>query len=316
MARRRHSSSAAGAAGVDAMSAAERPRRIGALAATLIGALLTVALGAQQPPTFSARREVVRVDVLVTDHGRPVPGLRAGDFDVFDSGVRQTITDVGVQDLPLNVLLVLDASASMSGPRLAHLRDAARAVLATMRAGDKTAVLTFDDAMTVVQPLTADAASAGEAVTRIGASQRLHGGGTALRDTVFAALTLTTAEPTRSLVLVFTDGVDTSSWLTTERLIAAARRSNAVVHAVSAAGLEQDDVVRQLADITGGGVVEVGKTDALRPTFLAILDEFRQRYVVSFSPEGVAPTGWHPLAVRIKGRSVSVRARPGYMRGP
>jgi hypothetical protein len=101
-----------------------------------------------------------------------------------------------------------------------------------------------------------------------------------------------------------------------ERLLATARRSNAVVYAVSAAGLDEDVGLRRLADTTGGGVVKIGKTDALRSTFLTIMDEFRQRYVVSFSPDGVPPSGWHPLTVRVKGRSVTVRARPGYTRGP
>ena len=292
-----------------------RSGRILTLAAAAIGATLTAVVAAQQP-TFSTRREVVRVDALVTDRNRPVRGLRAGDFAVLDSGVPQTVTDVGFQELPLNVMLALDASVSMSGDRLDHLRDAARAVLDTMRSGDKAAVLTFDDAITALQPLTANVVLARESVNRIGASQRLSGGGTALRDAIFTALAMSSAESTRSLLLVFTDGLDTSSWLTTERLLATARRSNAVVYAVSAAGLDEDDVLRRLAEITGGGVVEIGKTDALRATFLTIIDEFRQRYVVSFSPEGVPAGGWHPLTVRIKGRSVTVRARPGYARGP
>jgi hypothetical protein len=47
--------------------------------------------------------------------------------------------------------------------------------------------------------------------------------------------------------------------------------------------------------------------------FLGILDEFRQRYLVSYSPRGVAGDGWHQLEVRIKGRrGVAVKARAGY----
>jgi VWFA-related protein len=298
------------------MTAAFRPRAkwLPALGILAIATALSAAIAAQQA-TFSARREVVRVDALVTDRNRPVLGLRAADFDVFDSGVRQTVDGVGFQELPLNVLLALDASASVSGQRLGHLRDAARAVLGTLRPEDKTAVLTFDDAIVLLQPLTANVGLASAAVNRIGSSGTLTGGGTAMLDAIFAGLTLTAAESTRSLLLVFTDGVDTSSWLTAERLLAAARRSNAVVYVVSAAGFE-DDLLQRLADATGGGTVEIAKTDALRSTFLTILDEFRQRYVISFSPEGVPASGWHPVTVRIKGRSVTVRARAGYTRGP
>ena len=47
---------------------------------------------------------------------------------------------------------------------------------------------------------------------------------------------------------------------------------------------------------------------------MRILDEFRQRYLVSFSPAGVPADGWHALTVRVKGRTVDVRARTGYRR--
>ena len=220
------------------MSATRRPRsaRIRMVAMGAIAAMVAAVAAAQQP-TFSAHREVVRVDVLVTDRNRPVRGLRAADFEVRDSGVRQVVDSVGFEELPLNVILALDTSVSMSGERLEHLRDAARAVLETMRPGDKAAVLTFDNAVTLLQPLTATVALARESVGRIGPNPRLSGGGTAMIDAIFAALTLTAAEPTRSLLLVFTDGIDTSSWLTAERLLAAARRSNAIVYAVSAAAL-------------------------------------------------------------------------------
>ena len=49
--------------------------------------------------------------------------------------------------------------------------------------------------------------------------------------------------------------------------------------------------------------------------FLQVLEEFRQRYVVSYSPSGVSREGWHQLVVRVKGRSATVRARPGYLAG-
>jgi hypothetical protein len=49
--------------------------------------------------------------------------------------------------------------------------------------------------------------------------------------------------------------------------------------------------------------------------FLKILDEFRQRYLISYSPTGVAPDGWHRLDVRVKGRRLTVKSRTGYQAG-
>jgi len=47
-------------------------------------------------------------------------------------------------------------------------------------------------------------------------------------------------------------------------------------------------------------------------TLLAIVKEFRERYVVSYTPTGVAAGGWHAIDVRVKGRNLTVRARRGY----
>jgi len=50
----------------------------------------------------------------------------------------------------------------------------------------------------------------------------------------------------------------------------------------------------------------------LPATLLAIVKEFRERYVVSYTPTGVAAGGWHAIDVRVKGRNLTVRARRGY----
>ena len=67
--------------------------------------------------------------------------------------------------------------------------------------------------------------------------------------------------------------------------------------------------------MTGGSVLEIESTRDLSQTFLRILEEFRQRYLLSFSPRGVSSTGWHRLEVRVKGRRGTVNARAGYQAG-
>src|SRR5438045_2994964 len=87
-------------------------------------ALLGAAAAAQQSPAFSSKIEVVRVDALVTDNGKPVLGLGPADFEVVDNGVPQTVDLVSFDEIPLNVILALDMSDSVSGDRLAQLRGA------------------------------------------------------------------------------------------------------------------------------------------------------------------------------------------------
>jgi hypothetical protein len=81
------------------------------------------------------------------------------------------------------------------------------------------------------------------------------------------------------------------------------------------AGRHADALMTDLSDTTGGKLFKVESTKNLSAVFLSVLDEFRNRYVVSYSPRGVSPDGWHQLTVRVKGGRATVKARPGYLAG-
>lgn len=279
--------------------------------AALVCALAAIVPAAQsQLPTFSSRVEAVRVDVLVTDGGKPVGGLRAADFEVFDNGVRQTVDFVSAEQLPLNVVFTFDLSGSIVGERLANLREASHAVLDGLKAEDQAALVTFDNAVLVGPGLTRDVRMVKAAIDRAEPT-----GNTSLVDASFAGLMLAEADVGRGLVIVFSDGVDTASWLGPKAVLDVAKRSDAVVYAVSAGLNSRAEFLGDLTGQTGGRLFTIESTRNLSAVFLEVLDEFRQRYLLSFSPAGVSPGGWHPLTVRVKGRNATVRARPGYLAG-
>jgi len=288
-------------------------RRVLAVAATLALALIAGdearPAAAPQAPTFTSAVETVRVDALVTAGGKPVRGLQASDFELFDNGVRQTV-NVAAFEQPLNVILALDMSGSVAGPRLADLQRACRIVLDGLRDGDRAALVTFSHLVVLAADLTADVARVGSVVDLLTGR-----GDTALVDGAYAALILGEQDAGRSLLMVFSDGLDTSSWLTPDVVVSIARRSDVVVYAVSTGGATPP-FLRDLAETTGGRSFDVSSSKALSDTFVAILDEFRGRYVLGFTPQGTGRgDGWHRLQVRVKGRSVSVKARPGYDAG-
>jgi VWFA-related protein len=269
-----------------------------------------VAAQATQAPTFSSKLEVVRVDALVTDGGRVVHGLGPSDFEVRDNGVLQQVDLASFEALPLDVVLALDASDSVTGERLTHLRTAGRGVLDALKPGDRAGLLTFSHMIGFREPLTGEATRIRRALDALAPQ-----GETSLIDAAQAALLM--AQPsgsTRTLVIIFSDGHDTSSWLTAERVVDRARRSDATIYGAATRGTRRPEFLRELASVTGGSVFELESTRDLGATFVRILDEFRQRYVISFSPRGVARDGFHRLQVRVKGRRVDVKARQGYFR--
>jgi len=269
-----------------------------------------VVTGSAQQPTFSSRVDAVRVDVLVKDRGQIVRGLRPQDFEVRDEGVLQEVDLVRLEQIPLNVILGLDVSESVAGERLEHLLGAGNTLLARLAGDDRAALLTFSHAVRLRQELTRDITRVRQALEDV-----IPAGQTSLVDGTSAAIALSGSDVGRSLLILFSDGVDTSSFLSPDVVLQSARRADVVAYGVAMRSRISPMFLKELGSLTGGSVIEIESTKDLSQTFLGILDEFRQRYLLSYSPRGVPTTGWHRLDVRVKGRRATISARAGYQAG-
>jgi VWFA-related protein len=268
---------------------------------------------------FRARVDLVRLDVLATAGGHPLVGLGEQDFEVFDNGVPQRVK-VAAAGGDITLALVLDTSGSVEGEPLEHLVVASQSLVAALGPSDSASLVTFSSRLSL------QASSVRDPDTVRGALLNAHGAGrTALWDALFAGLSLVAGRPERSLVLLFTDGIDNSSWLTRDQVVESLSRTETVVYAVQSrmrdrvteAGRDREKkawgdlsaVVRQ----SGGEVLEAESSASLPARFGAILEEFRSRYLVTYEPTGVRrDDGWHRVEVRVKGRRAKVMARPGY----
>ena len=229
---------------------------------------------------------------------------------MFDDGVRQAVDLVVFDEFPLNVTLALDVSHSVSGERLDHLRSAGHALLDALRPEDQAALLTFSHRVTLREGQTADIGRVRAALDQI---QPL--GDTALVDGIYSALLQASPGFGRNLLLVFSDGLDTSSWLRPDDVLESAQHASVVVYGVSVRGAGKSPFLSDLSERTGGTNLEVESTNDLSRTFVSILNEFRERYLLSYSPRGVSRTGWHRLEVRLTGRRATVKSRAGYVAG-
>lgn len=273
----------------------------GAMTVVLAG-LPAVALA----QTFKSRVDTVRLDALVLDGNQPVIGLTAEDFEVRDDGAVQNVTLLAGGSLPLDVILALDMSGSLAAGRVDALRAAADSLLGALHAQDRAAITTFSDAIHRLQPLTHDVGALRRAL-----QHAVPSGGTRLSDALFASIGMVTPGDRRSLLIVFSDGLDTSSWLQPAAVIRAAERAEVVIYAVSAARVGKRGILREFTDRTGGKLLEVDSS-ALTAAFMTVLNEFRQRYVLSYTLPATPSPGWHDIDVRVKGRRATVRTRSGY----
>jgi len=274
----------------------------------ILPALLLEPVHAGRQPAFRSSTLAVRVDVLVTDGRKPVAGLTALDFEVRDNGVAQSVEVIEADEVPLNVVLALDTSASTEGERQADLIAASEALVDGLKPADRAALTTFSRAVEPRVALTEDRAALRQELRWISPAGR-----TSIMDGVHVALTATLAQAGRSLVVVCTDGSDVSSWLRPDDVVESAKRSNAVIYAVTPADTRSVSSLEALADATGGDVLRFNSSADLRGAFQRILQEFRSRYILAYTPTGVPPGGLHRLDVRVKRRGLTVKARPGYI---
>ena len=149
-------------------------------------------------------------------------------------------------------------------------------------------------------------------------------------DAMFVALTHTPAPGRRHLIVAMTDGRDCGSLLDGAGMLDASGRSEAVVHwiyvsadgdtdpnSISAWCTPNDggevDFMAQTAARTGGDSHRSRFGDPAVRTFAQILDEFRQSYVLRYSPQGVTARGWHAVAVQVPAQpALAIKARSGY----
>jgi VWFA-related protein len=290
-------------------------------------ALAAAAAFGQQTPVFRVSVERVRLDALVTAGGRPLEGLTAADFDVLDNGVPQRV-DVATTAGDVTMVLVLDTSGSVEGTRLEHLVAASQTVVDLLNPGDTALLITFSDRLALSTWSVRSPAAVRAAL--VGAQASGH---TAMWDALFAGLSFASGDSGRSLVLLFTDGIENASWLTEKMVTESLKRTESVVCAVNPViDLRQDSPAQRsqntlsaagrmllwkVVEQTGGSLLEADWSEKLSQQFTSIVREFRSRYLLLYEPAGVGrDDGWHRVEVRVKSRSAKVRVRPGYYATP
>ena len=280
----------------------------------------------QQPATvFRTGADVVTVDASVQRERRPVTGLTAADFELLDNGVAQEVTDVTYEKLPIDVTLLLDVSASVTGAALDELRRALRQVRTDLTAADRLRLLAFNMRIRRLVDFTQPAADVDQALAAV-----RTGGSSAVFDALAVALATPDSPGRRRLIVLFSDGQDSSSISDADVVLDVAKRSTPTIATIlaspvpdrpasvlrtsaSLASATVETVSDRLASETGGMVTTVKSGENLTAKFRRMVQDFRSSYVLYFSPRGVERTGPHTLEVRVKRPGVEVRARRGYI---
>jgi Ca-activated chloride channel homolog len=272
---------------------------------------------AQQPTFKSGSGLVISVFTTVTDaNQRLVPDLTIDDFEILDNDKPQPIIIFDNKVQPVTVIVMLDTSGSMT-MSLELLKRAAEQFLIRLLPADRARVGAFNDKIELSARYTNNRDELISDVRDLD-----FGNGTRLWDAVNTSLDELKGVEGRRVVLVFTDGDDTSSKVGLGRVADRARDEDVMVYAI---GLESeyfdgqrqvrtkpDRGLKRIAEETGGGYFELKRTADLGATFTRVAQELHSQYALAFEAKQLDGKV-HKLAVRMKQPGMTARARRSYL---
>jgi Ca-activated chloride channel family protein len=282
------------------------------------GLVSTVVIGQQaETPRFRTGVQTVQVTVTVTDeNGRLITGLSKDDFEIFEDGAAQEVTQFTAERVPVSLGVMLDASDSMRGEAIADARGAVdRFVGELLQEDDEAFVATFNH-----DPRMASTWKMPPALLTHILDPLRPSGGTALYDAMVALAPLFERRVhNRAALVIISDGADTASDRTLQQAREVIRRTDAFVYAVAIDPPDAPDRTRvnpeALREITGpsGGYTEVVHgPDDLGPATERIADELNHQYTLGYSSSHPPDGGWRGIRVRVPNHDYFARSRRGY----
>ena len=286
---------------------------------------------APQGTVFRSGANLVPLNVTVTDHSRQfVKGLTKADFSVFEDGVEQSVQFFEAAETPLDLILLIDTSSSMSD-KMDVVHEAAIGFLKTMKAGDRGAVVAFADGVDIIQPLTGDRAALEEGIQKTKAR-----GATSLNNALYISLkqfgrgAQHQGDVRRQAIAVLSDGEDTSSLVSFDDVLELARKSGVSIYPIvlqskyaatrtAAQGQrryfsESEYSMRTLAQETGAQAFFPMQIYELKSVYAAIGEELSSQYSLAYSPANTRTDGrFRRITVRVdKHPELKLRTRTGY----
>ena len=301
-----------------------------ALPILVVTALAAGLVYAAPPGQIRVQVNVVNLFVTVRDkHKAVVTGLKQDDFQVYEDGQLQEITNFSADsNLPITLGILIDTSGS-EYYMLSALQEAASRFLGrVMRKGDLAMVMSFDTDVDLLADFTDDRSRLDRAIHRAqinapgssviiaqGPLPTSGSGGTNFYDAVYlAAHDKLSGEAGRKAIVVLSDCEDTGSKLRLQDAIESSQRTDTVVHILLVAqdGGDQS-VAKKITDETGGRMIIVRNEKNLEQAFDQISEELRSQYTIGYTPSNKARDGgYRKIRLDMKNKEYSALTRRGY----
>jgi Ca-activated chloride channel family protein len=259
----------------------------------------------------AVRVEVTQVTAVVHERGRFIKGLPASAFRLLEDNVVQKITHFSAEGSPLELVIAVDVSESMT-QAMPQLKTSVKKFLSALGPNDQVTLTAFNDNMFTLTRRDTTPAQRVRAVDRLA-----PWGGTALYDVIVKGLQQLSKQPGRRVLVVFSDGDDKSSHATLQAVEQAVRSSDATLFMVAlGSGVRNVKIkssIERLVDMSGGRALFVERSDQLDGPFAEIVEELSNQYLIGYESSNAKRDGaWREITIELPDHRYSVRARQGY----
>ncbi len=259
---------------------------------------------------------------VVDSRGIALTNLKLEDFELRVDGQPNTISDISRAETPVRMAMLFDNSGSLSESRDFEKRAAVRFFQNVMRPADQAAIYSVSTTVELAQPMTNDVRRLQQTIESFGKPD----GATSLHDAIFDALVYLKPYAGRRVLVIVSDGQDTTSRLpehdfdnTLQRLTS----DDCQVYVVQTGIYDNANVrdltaerrMQEFSAQTGGAAYIPKSVGELDDAFAQISADLAQQYILSYYPSADKRDGrFHIIAVSVKTRpNVRVRARKGFL---
>lgn len=277
----------------------------------------------KEEPTFRVNVRLVNVFTTVTDsHGAPVANLTKDDFRLLEDGVPQEIRIFEKESaMPLSIALAIDTSASTRRDIQLEVSSAKKFVRSILRPVDHLSLFQISEDVDQLTRFTSDAKQIEHGIDHL-----MPGAGTSLYDGIFLCSEALLDREGRKVLVLITDGGDTTSKTDYNNALRRAQQAEAIVYSIIVVPVAADagrniggeHALIQISHDTGGKYYYAEGAEQIDDAFRKISDELRTQYLLAFYPNRrVSDTPFRRIQVDLlkkdpDGRSYQVRHRAGY----
>ena len=280
--------------------------------------------------TIRVNVKLVNVFATVTNPGgAPVSSLKQEDFQILEDGKPQKIAVFQREsELPLSIVIAIDASLSTRNNQKLELESARRFSHAILRPIDGISLFQFSEVVDQLTPFTADGRVIDKGISRVHS-----GAATALYDTLYLGSDALLDRRGRKVMVVITDGGDTVSKTSYQEAVREAQQAEVILYSIIIVPIENsagrdiggEHALIQLSRDTGGKYFYASSLDQLDAAFRQISDELRTQYLIAYYPSArLSDSEFRHIEIKIDPSTkdypnpseLQVRHRTGYYTMP